>query len=165
MEKAIITKDEYVDICMAELATARKQWIDLPAYVYTDKYEEAFRNWCTAVAKAKDSGGLGEVYDFGTLTAADAERLAIYTLHHETGIQEPYFDFERTKVPNLDAEPMEPDIRRHTPPLMRGDQDDQIEAYCPSCCKQFWALVDRCGRCGQAIKWPKDMKGDSTCIG
>lgn len=55
-------------------------WVDLPDYVYTDEYKNAF------IEFAKKKIEVGQVVE---------PSLAVMVLHHETGDRFPYFKFDR----------------------------------------------------------------------
>lgn len=55
-------------------------WVDLPKYVYTEKYRKAFMEF------ARNKQELGQSLK---------PTLAVMTLHHETGNKCPYFEFDR----------------------------------------------------------------------
>ncbi|RXM53930.1 hypothetical protein DP134_14080 [Clostridium tetani] len=55
-------------------------WNDLPDYVYTEEYREAFKKF---IQKKVD---IGQTVD---------ELVVVMTLHHETGGRLPYFEFDR----------------------------------------------------------------------
>lgn len=61
------------DDCLAK-------WIDLPNYVYTDKYKEAFINFIKQRLEREN---------------VNIEGLVLMTLDHETGNKMPYFEFNR----------------------------------------------------------------------
>jgi hypothetical protein len=84
-----ITPQEYVEICIKKLEDCRRQWCDLPGYVYTKEYKEAFRAWCEEAAPKRL-----EIIPVERQTV-DALSLTIMTLDHETGGREPYFEFRR----------------------------------------------------------------------
>ena len=55
-------------------------WIDLPNYVYTDEYKEAFINFIKLRLERENIDIVGLVY---------------MTLDHETGNKRAYFEFDR----------------------------------------------------------------------
>lgn len=75
---------DYKGMAIQELNKARSAWIDLPGYVYTEKYEIVLTEW---IQKAVDHG------------RTDIKTLVLYALHHETGDKLSYFNhiFQKSK--------------------------------------------------------------------
>lgn len=69
-----------VNMLMKKFDECLKTWNDLPSYVYTEEYKEAFKKFI------KNKVEIGQTVD---------ESIVVMTLHHETGNKLPYFKFRR----------------------------------------------------------------------
>ena len=72
--------DEKIEWALVAYNDCLETWIDLPNYVYTDKYKEAFIKFIKTRLERKN---------------ISIEGLVLMTLDHETGNKMPYFEFDR----------------------------------------------------------------------
>lgn len=72
--------EEKIELALVVYENCLANWIDLPKYVYTEKYKAAFIEFIKPRLEREN---------------INIENLVLMTLDHETGNKMPYFEFDR----------------------------------------------------------------------